>query len=157
MELLSNGSFEIDSDSSGMPDGWVSYPQGFGSVFARDDSNAYDGSYSLAFSANTGQSFSVYQDVPIEGGKSYRVSGWVNVLSGSAPQNVTLQVVALTMWGGTIGSQTVAGPATGVTSGWVPLEGTVTLPSNAARARVRIAVGYLRGSVRLDQLSLVAQ
>lgn len=151
--LLANSSFEQDADGNGIPDQWY-VPPWLSSLVARDGSDAHEGGHSLRLASTGGQNVTVRQDVPATSGATYALSAWVRVRESNGPFNVALQAVPLNTWGGTLPTQTVGPAITGVTTDWVPVSGTVTLPSNATQVRVQIAATSLTATVLVDQLSL---
>jgi len=155
-ELVVNGGFEQDADGKGAPDGW-SVPSWLASLVSRDGSDAYQGSHSLRIASSAGQTFSVSQDVPAQGGATYLVAAWVKVPSSTGSFSISIQGVPLNTWGGNLPMQVVGNPISTVSNVWVPISGTVVLPTNATKLRVQIATSSLRATVLVDGVSVTKQ
>jgi hypothetical protein len=150
-----NGSFETGAGTGTLPASWT-VPNQYNSLVSRANSEAHEGSYSLKFASNGSQSFAVYQDVPVTGGKAYRVTGWVKVPSSNGLFNLALRSVALTTWGGQISNstQTIGTPVSTTTDEWVKVEGTVSAPASATKLRIQLTVTSLRATVLVDDLTI---
>lgn len=155
-QLLSNSGFEIDTDGNGIPDNW-NVDSWLASNVSRNGSNSYEGSYSLQLASLKGPTLSIKQDVPAQGGSTYLLSAWVNVLESNGPFNIALQAVPLNRWGGTMTAQTMNPVITTKTANWVLVTGAFTLPDSASQVRVQIVATSLTATVLVDHVSLTRQ
>jgi outer membrane protein assembly factor BamB len=145
---LVNGGFELDSGGDALPDGWQVSSAGTG-LAARNAAQHAEGSFSLRINSTRGESFVVYQDVPVRPGERYSFSGQMNVPSNSGSFRANVELVMRNQWGGTIGT-TTALSQTATTATWTPASASVTVPSGAANLRVQVRVEYLKADVYVD-------
>ncbi|MHB8990475.1 MAG: glycoside hydrolase family 26 protein [Chloroflexota bacterium] len=122
------------------------------SVVRRDGGAAASGGYSMLHSSGGGESYTVYQELPVEAGASYDLSVTLLVEEGLRYGKANLEVQFLNQYGGVVESRPAAGWQE-ATDGWTRIEGSVRAARGAARARIQIKVTSLRGTFRLDDFS----
>jgi hypothetical protein len=149
-----DASFE-EGAGDGQPDAWSAawaVPSWMAAVVKRDGGAAASGLYSMLHSSTKGESYSVYQEVPVVGGGTYDVS--VSVLVESALRNgkASLEVQSMNPHGGVIETRPV-GSWQDATDTWSRVEGRVKVAPSAVSARVVVRVAGLRGTFRLDDFS----
>jgi hypothetical protein len=96
-----------------------------------------------------GDSYAVYQDVPVVAGAAYDLNVSVLVDKNLGFGKATLEVQSLGAWGGVLDATTVAAWQN-TTDGWTRVGGTVRTGRDAIKARILIRVAALRGSFNLD-------
>jgi len=140
-----------DGQTAAWHPAWV-VPPWMAAVVRRDSSGATSGAYSMLHSSTKGESYSVYQEVPVVAGGTYDVS--VSVLVESALKNgkASLEVHSVNAHGGVIESRPI-GSWQDATGGWHRVEGRVKVATGAARARLVVRVAGLRGTFRMDDFS----
>ncbi|GEM_PF-4620990 len=152
--LITNGGFEQDADGNSLPDDWSVMSAGYASLVSRSSDARWEGSYSLRANSTKGESFVVYQDVPITPGEGYDFTGQLNVPSSSGWFRASIQVVVLNRYGGTLSTSTALSK-TATTAGWAPASSSLTIPSNGATLRVQVKLESLKADVRADGFSLL--
>lgn len=151
--LLSNAGFEQDGNGDGDPDGWQITAPG-GPVVSRSGLQHSEGSFSLLADSTRGESFVVYQDLPVKPGEVYDFSGKMNVPSRTGWFRAGLQMLALNSSGRALATATALS-RTSATAGWVSGQTSLTVPQGATALRVQVKLEYLRAAVHVDGLSLM--
>jgi hypothetical protein len=149
---LLNGGFEQDSGGGALPDGWQVSSAGTG-LAAQNGAQHAEGSFSLRISSTRGESFVVYQDVPVRPGQRYSFSGQMNVPSSAGSFRASVELVMRNQWGGTIATTTALSQSA-TTANWTPASASVTVPSGATNVRVQVRVEYLKADVYVDGFAL---
>lgn len=150
--LLSNAGFELDGNGDGDPDGWQITSPG-APLVSRSGSQHSEGSFSLLADSTKGESFVVYQDLPVKPGEVYDFSGKMNVPSRSGWFRAGLQLLALNPSGRALTTATALSQSS-TTSGWVSRQTSLTVPKDATTLRVQLKLEYLRAGVYVDGFSL---
>lgn len=150
--LLANSGFEQDGDSDTIPDGW-SVAAGCVNLVSRSPDRRWEGSHSLRANSTRGESFVVYQDVPVKPGESYRSAGRINVPTSHAWFRANVQLVVLNRYGGTITTVTALSQ-TSTTNGWVSATADLNVPSAGTTIRVQLKLESLKADVYADGFSL---
>jgi hypothetical protein len=151
--LLTNGGFEVNSNGDGVPDGWSVTPANWSHLVSASSEEQAEGAVSLRASGSGGQSYTVSQELPVSPGQTYNLSGALNIPSTSGAFQAQVQLYVLTKYKGPV-STTVVSSHTAGTGGWVPINGTVQIPSNGGLLRVQLKVSNMHADVHLDGLSL---
>jgi len=153
VNLLANPGFE-DGTEGGRPALWML--SGFPESVSTDTTIVRSGVASIKHSSSTGPSYNVYQEVEIEGGRSYSFSGWVRVEDVKGYFNFSLQLLPLNVHGGVIQTVTLDS-FRGTTGGWVEVKrANISMPAETARLRVVMKVDYLKATIFVDDLALAA-
>jgi len=150
--LLQDPSFEQAADDGGWSSAWV-VPSWMSSVVQRTNALAATGSYSMRHSSHGGESYGIYQAVPVVGGASYQVSAALRVDDALQFGNAVLELQSLNGFGGVLETKPVA-TWQAATDGWTTIGGTVRVAGRAEAARVQVRVTSLRGTFYLDDFSL---
>jgi hypothetical protein len=150
--LLANPSFEIDNNADNRPDVWSS-----SSRFTRvcgasvPAPGAHEGSCVGKFFATDNSNITITQNVPVEAGKTYNFTAWVNIPATADAFTFKLQVRWLTSSNSTISTKT-AKTYTAATSGWNQTTFSAVVPSGAATAQVRLNISSLGTSIYVDDV-----
>ncbi len=148
--LVDNGSFEVDGDGDGEPDGWT-LP---GSGAVQTSSTAYDGTTSLEQTTTTFRSSAVRTELLPAHRSATVLSGWVEIADAGTSVSAQLEV----SWynsSGSLLSTSRTDSITSVTGGWVELAKRIVPPQNTTQARVRVKLQTDGGAVvRADQVEL---
>lgn len=151
-DLLSNGTFELDADKDGRPDGW-SLPAG--AAWLEEKGNHF----LRLTGAGTSTQVSVFREVPIEGAKAVRVAFRVrhaDVKRGGQPWHDA----RIVMEARDAGKQTIKGALphpffTGTSAGWVEKAITRTLPEGTVAITIMPALFMVEsGSFDIDDFSI---
>jgi PKD repeat protein len=144
--LLQNAGFE-QADGSNRPVAWKT-----SNTFTRSSDAVHGGAFSGRLAASNGGA-STQQDVPVIGGGTYVLAGWVNMptTSDSFKFNVKVQ------WrsgSGNIGSVVVRKFTDDNGGSWQVFSSSpLTAPSGATVARVQLVANSLIGPIYLDDLT----
>ncbi len=133
--LFENGDFEIGSTN-----GWTTY-QGT----AADKNAAYNGTYGAAATGNGGWGSMLTQTVPVEAGKEYKLSFWINAVSNGVNVRV--------LQDDNSGQQLAGGWYNA--KGWNFVEYVFTAPSDAIFFNVCGAGNGIAELVYFDDITLV--
>ena len=135
---LTNGGFETGAIAP-----WAALA-GFSASGASKHAGAYAGRFQAGATGTT------WQQVPVTAGRSYDLSGWVNL-----PSQGTL--ILKVQWRGSASTTVVIRRFTKATAGWVNVTNANPLvaPAGAKTVRVQVAVQNLQSAVYVDDLSLV--
>jgi hypothetical protein len=112
-----------------------------------------DGTYSLLARSTTGNTFTVYQDVPVSPGQAYSLASQVRVPTASGQFRATVQLVARNVWGGTLSTASAPSQTT-TNSTWTSANTSIVIPNGGASLRVQIKLEYLKADVYLDRVVL---
>jgi hypothetical protein len=151
--LLTNGGFEVDSNGDGLPDEWIVTPANWSHLVSGSSTLQTEGAVSLRATGSGGQSYTVWQQIPVTPGQVYNLTGALNIPSTTGAFQAQVQLYVLTKYNGPV-STTIVSSHTARTSGWVPLNGTVQIPNNGGLLRVQLKVSNTHADVHLDELSL---
>jgi hypothetical protein len=127
------------------------------SFVSQSGSQFIEGTHSAKMSSTRGDTFTVYQDVPVTPGQTASFSGQLNVPIAYGNFRASVLLIAQNQWGGAINSAVSAGSVTATTGGWLPVTASMVVPSNAATVRVQIKLEQLHADVYADAFSLKAQ
>lgn len=141
-----------DGQSDGWSPAWV-VPPWMASVVKRDGNAAASGLFSMLHASTKGESYAVYQEIPVVAGGSYDVWASLRVEQPLQYGKAALEIQSLNANRGTVETKPLA-TWQEPTDGWVRVGGTIRIPSGAVRARVQIRVTSLRGAFRLDDFSM---
>ena len=147
-ELLINPGFEIDANSDGRPDNWLSSQR-----FTRSTGLTHGGPYSAKFYATNNTSVSGGQTVPVTAGRSYTFSGWVNIPPSKDTFSFELQLKFRNAARTVIKVRAIR-TYTAATNGWDNPTLTVVAPAGATAAYLQIDANSLGLPIYVDDFSL---
>jgi len=138
------------------PDAWL-LSAGAPSNAVTQGAQHMEGGFSLEAKSTGGQSFTVYQDVPVVAGKTYSFNGNIMIPTSTGSFNATVQLVQLSQFGGTVGNPSTMGTAQTTTStSWIPTNGSITIPQTGVTTlRVQLKLTTLKADVFTDGFSLI--
>jgi thermitase len=142
--LLKNASFELDANADTRPDDWTS-----NSKFTRNNTVTYSGSYVGRHRATDNGNYIIGQSVTVAAGSAYQFAGWVNIPSTSDAFKFKLEVRWKNSSGSTISTTTIKS-YTAATSGWNLATGSLTAPTGATSATIRMNVSSLNATIYVD-------
>jgi hypothetical protein len=146
--LLANGRFELDANNDGRPDSWTSVSQ-----FTRSTVSVHGGTYSGRHFATNNASYTVAQVVTGLSAATYRFDGWVNIPATNDAFSIQLQVVWQTTGGSTVRTDTVRTFSAATGGAWQSFTGSLSRPSNASRAQVRMVISSLNATIYVDDFT----
>jgi hypothetical protein len=149
VDLLANGSFELDEDADGKPDSWSATRH-----FRRSDDVVHNGSFSGRWLGAANGDGASHQRRAVTPGARYAFSAWVNVprTDDQFTFTISLQWRSST---GVLGSSVVRIFRDDTAGDWVRVSGLVDAPAAATRVRVSMAATSLRGPIYVDRVRLV--
>lgn len=146
--LVSNGDFENWASSS-QPDDWSRFFSGL--VYQDPDSQNGNSSTKMEITSGTLNFIFTRSNFPIEAGKTYRVTAYHKLVSGSFT-NVELSLIDSDIWQTTIKSNI---DNTTSASGWRKIEFDYTAASNKNVGIMIYTRGSLNSQVLVDNVSVV--
>lgn len=153
--LLQNGSFE-DLDEDGNPVGWSTRTWGGSAVFEVVPGAGRDGGVAVKIHSNSGADAGWAQQVTLQRGVTYRISGWIKAVNFD---NNTGRGAQFSSDTGQMGSATP--PITEDTDGWVFVTHTFTLSGSGSVNDLIIALfggwGQSIGTVYFDDVRLTVE
>lgn len=156
INLLSNGSFEVDSDADGTPDNWTLTPYS-GSTNAVDTSDKGHGAQSMKFtSVGSGGGILVSDDfIPISPQKAVQVSF---LLKSTADVRNLVEAIWYTAGGTEISDTDIYDNSTTNPTSWALRGSTVIPPSTAYYMKIRIygchSSDVTAGTARFDNVEV---
>jgi hypothetical protein len=95
--------------------------------------------------------YTVKQEVPVTGGATYQVGGWVNIPSFASKSRLIVKI----QWrgSGNLGTLEVV-KFSAATSGWVEFSDSFVAPAGATSVRVLMTLRNLNGTALVDDFRL---
>lgn len=146
--LLANGGFELDANANSRPDSWTSSAR-----FTRSSVSAHSGVYSGRHFATNNASYTIAQLINGLSAATYRFEGWVNIPATNDSFSIQLRVVWQTSGGSTVRIDTVGTYNASTGGAWQAFTGTLSRPSNAARAQVQMTITSLNATIYVDDFT----
>jgi hypothetical protein len=164
--LIVNGDLGMDWDKTGLPDYWT-----INWIFANSPNKAtmdksinIDGNASLKIvvsSLDIPNNFAgrVYQDVPVEAGKTYEISVWLKMDNWQLPKGQETGGINISYWLQGTNKQwndrkDLTPPLTG-TFNWREIKATIKIPTKTQALRVALFAYPGTGTVWFDNVKMV--
>lgn len=164
--LVVNGDLGMDWDKNGLPDYWSINWLFFDSPnkVSMDKDENIDGNASLkiqVMSLDIANNFAgrLYQDIPVESGKTYEISMWVKVnnwqgAKGQEPSGINISYwlqATNKQWGN---RQDLTKPISG-TFNWREIKAKVTIPAKTQAFRLALFAYPGTGTIWIDNIKMV--
>jgi hypothetical protein len=147
--LITNGTFEWDTNNDGLPDSWTSNAK-----FTRSSTVAHSGSYAGKHFATDNSGYTISQTISsLNAGKTYSVSGWVNIPATSDVFTIILDIQWRNTKNTVLRTDTIKSYMA-QTSGWDQAAASIVAPTGTTNAVVRMVMTSLNATIYVDDLAL---
>jgi hypothetical protein len=145
--LLLNGEYEF-ADANGQPTDWTRDAR-----FTRSSDEVHVGSFAGRHQTFDDSGYKITQDVPVTVGRSYAISGFVNV----PPTSDAFELIMKVQWraAGTLSTVTAV-KFTQPTPNWVSWSKELAAPAGATTARFMMVVSSLNATIYVDSFEFTA-
>src|SRR5438552_3279074 len=138
--LLLNPGFELDVDNNSSPDGWTTSAR-----FLRSNEVVHSGSFAGKH-LEAGAGRTIAQTIPnLTAGRTYSVSGWVNIPLTTTIYQYKLRVTWLDASGTVISSSTFK-TYTAPTVGWDNAVANLVAPAGTTQAQIQLITNQITGA-----------
>jgi len=147
--LITNGAFEWDTNNDSRPDSWISNAK-----FTRSTTVAHSGSYAGKHFATDNSGYTISQTISsLSAGKTYSVSGWVNIPATSDVFTIVLDIQWRNSSNTILRTDTIKTYTT-QTGGWDQATASKAAPTGTTNAVVRMVVTSLNATIYVDDFVL---